>query len=236
MHIKQQTCSLSCDHSSSPPIFSLSTDCVILTLHTSKDSEALQLKRHWNSKGSLDDPWAWVSYLFVPEFHKDTHKVTWHRWTQHTHTHAQIQHRQMPSRIKNKHMNTDGFQRQSLSSNWEILIKSKLWARLESLPSLLMRACCLWNVSLQKHSGMQMRVCFNKDFITCSIFLVTLHTWRLTVRACSISTLNELHVASLLLPNYSHVSNSRPTGTTMSKTYMIRPKYFVVNVRLFFFI
>lgn len=104
--------------------------------------------------------------------------VARHKTRRHTRTNpAQVQ-----SLIKNKHVNTDGFRQQSLSescSNWEILIKSKLWARLESLPSLLMRACCLWNVSLHKHICMQMRLCFNKDFTTCSIFSVTLWTWRL---------------------------------------------------------
>lgn len=83
-------------------------------------------------------------------------------------THREIQPEQVPNLIKDKHMNADGFWRQSLSvsrSNWEILIKSKLWARLESSPLLLMRACCLWNVSLPKHISMQMRQCFNNNFI-----------------------------------------------------------------------
>lgn len=108
--------------------------------------------------------------------HTSTLKLVQHK----THRHTRTNPTQVQSLIKNKHVNTDGFRLWSLSenrSNWEILIKSKLWARLESLPSLLMRACCLWNVSLHKHVCMQMRSCLSQDFTTCSIFLVTLWTW-----------------------------------------------------------
>lgn len=63
-----------------------------------------------------------------------------------THRHTQIYKSNTGVEFDKKtNMNTDGFWQQSLSesrSNCKILIKSKLWARLESLPSLLMRACC----------------------------------------------------------------------------------------------
>lgn len=45
--------------------------------------------------------------------------------------------------------------------DWEILIKSKLWPRLERTPSLLMRARWFWNVSFRKHICMQTGLHFN---------------------------------------------------------------------------
>jgi len=180
--------------------------------HLKLPFRAQSLKCHQDGRRASRDPPDEISQLVLLRYSQAPAPVNTHtnecsiRHTSPTQTDAGL--------IEYKHVKTDGFRQWSLvesRSNREIVIKSKLWARLESLPSPMMRTCCLWNLSLHKHIDMQMRTIFNKNFTACSVFLfVVLCTRRPPERQHSdrILTKKELHGASPHCLNSSHMQLS----------------------------